>query len=279
MPTVVSVAFREAGRAYYFDPGDLQVKEGDRVLAETARGLELGTVVGGRQEVAEADIPQPLKPLVRVATAADIERDAENRELEKQAMAICAEKIRAHGLAMKLIECDYTFDRSRVVFFFGAEGRVDFRKLVRDLASALKTRIELRQVGVRDEAKLMGDVGPCGRELCCATFLTTFDPVAIRMAKEQGLSLNPAKISGVCGRLMCCLRYEHDFYQEKRRELPRVGSWVVTDRGEGKVTDVNVLTQRVVVQVPDYGQLEAPASAVRPAPKRDDRPEDRTRQQ
>lgn len=270
MPTVVSVTFREAGRAYYFDPRELEVGEGDRVLAETSRGLELGTVVAGRQEVADAQITPPLKPLARIATEADVAQDAGNRTLEEQAMAICAEKVRAHGLAMKLIECDYTFDRSRVVFFFGAEGRVDFRKLVRDLAASLRTRIELRQVGVRDEAKLLGDVGPCGRQLCCATFLTNFDPVAIRMAKEQGLSLNPAKISGVCGRLMCCLRYEHEFYHEKRKELPRVGAHVMTERGEGRVVDVNVLSERLVVRIPDWGQLEVPASEVTPAPKSSD---------
>jgi len=264
MPTVVSVIFREGGRAYYFDPRELEVSEGDRVITETSRGLELGTVIAGRKEVPDEAITPPLRPLVRLATAADLEQDAENRKLEEKALQVCQQSIEAHGLPMKLIECEYTFDRSRVIFYFGAEGRVDFRKVVRDVAAVLRTRIELRQVGVRDEARLLGDVGPCGRPLCCTTFLADFEPVAIRMAKEQGLSLNPAKISGVCGRLMCCLRFEHDFYRENRKKLPNIGTRVITQGGEGKVVGVNVLAQRVTVQIPDWGQLEVPASDIRP---------------
>lgn len=263
MPTVVSVIFRRGGRAYYFDPVELEVAEGDRVITETSRGLEMGTVVEGRKDVPEDAITPPLRPVVRLATEADLEQDAENRQLEEKALQVCQQSIEAHGLPMKLIECEYTFDRSRVIFYFGAEGRVDFRKVVRDVAAVLRTRIELRQVGVRDEAKLLGDVGPCGRPLCCVTFLTDFEPVAIRMAKEQGLSLNPTKLSGVCGRLMCCLRFEHDFYRENRNKLPKIGARVITERGEGKVVGVNVLAQRVAVQIPDWGQLEVPATDVR----------------
>lgn len=260
MPKVVAVSFRPAGKVYYFSPGELEVKEGQKVLAETGRGLEFGEVVQGPREVPEGELNGPPKPLLRVATPEDWSRQEANREREADAVRLCMEKIAEHGLPMKLTGARYTFDRRRLVFYFTAASRVDFRKLVRELASMFRTRIELRQIGVRDEAKIVGGLGPCGRELCCGRFLRDFEPVAIRMAKSQGLALNPSKISGVCGRLMCCLRYESETYEHGRRALPKVGSIVATPVGEGKVTDLNVLRQTVRVQIPERGPVEVAAA-------------------
>jgi cell fate regulator YaaT (PSP1 superfamily) len=262
MPKVVYVCFRRAGRRYQFDAADLDVKPGDEVVARTARGLEIGIVRGAAREVAESDLKEELKPLVRRATEDDLRRDEENAEREREAMRIGAEKIAKHGLAMKLIEAQVTLDGSRTVLHFSAEGRVDFRALVRDLARALHTRVELHQVGVRDEAKMRGGLGHCGRPLCCASFLTDFDPVGIKMAKEQDLSLNPQKISGVCGRLMCCLNFEYGFYRDAKKNLPKVGSHIDTEQGPGKISEINVLRRRIRVTLDEGGQIELPMSAV-----------------
>ena len=227
---------------YYFAPGEHTLKIGDKVIVETARGIECGEVAMGNKEVAEEEIPQPLKNVIRVATQEDLAHVAENAAREKSAFAICSKKIEAHKLEMKLVDVEYTFDNSKILFYFTADGRVDFRELVKDLASVFRTRIELRQIGVRDEAKMLGGLGVCGRPLCCSTFLGGFQPVSIKMAKEQGLSLNPVKISGTCGRLMCCLKYEQEAYQDLLRTTPTVNSLVMTPEGRGVVTDVNLLT-------------------------------------
>ena len=213
MVKIVGVRFRNAGKVYYFDPKDYKIRVGDHVIVETARGVEYGTVTGKVQEVPEGKVVQPLKPVIRVANAEDDAKAKKNREKEKEAMQICKEKIRKHELEMKLIDAEYTFDNNKVLFYFTADGRIDFRELVKDLASVFRTRIELRQIGVRDETKILGGIGSCGRPLCCSTFLSEFAPVSIRMAKEQNLSLNPTKISGVCGRLMCCLKNEEETYE------------------------------------------------------------------
>ena len=215
--TVIGVRFKEAGKIYYFDPGDLSITTSDHVIVETARGVEYGSVVVGLKEVDDSEVVPPLKKVIRIATTDDDDRVAENAFREKEAFAICLEKIEQHTLPMKLIDVEYTFDNSKVIFFFTADGRVDFRELVKDLATVFRTRIELRQIGVRDEAKMLGGIGFCGRELCCHTFLGDFAPVSIKMAKEQSLSLNPSKISGICGRLLCCLKYENDVYVENRK--------------------------------------------------------------
>lgn len=214
MPIVIGVRFKPAGKIYYFDPDTHQIKSDDKVIVETARGIEFGYVVVGPKDISDEEVIQPLKKVLRVATEGDIQQVKVNKEKEKDAFNICAEKIIAHNLPMKLIDVEYTFDNSKIIFFFTAEGRVDFRELVKDLAAIFRTRIELRQIGVRDEAKMLGGIGACGRVLCCHSFLGEFEPVSIKMAKEQNLSLNPAKISGICGRLMCCLKYENDVYQE-----------------------------------------------------------------
>lgn len=215
--TVIGVRFKEAGKIYYFDPGDFNITTNDHVIVETARGIEYGSVVVGLKEVDDSEVVPPLKKVIRIATADDDARVEENAFREKEAFAICLEKIEQHNLPMKLIDVEYTFDNSKVIFFFTADGRVDFRELVKDLATVFRTRIELRQIGVRDEAKMLGGIGFCGRELCCHTFLGDFAPVSIKMAKEQNLSLNPSKISGICGRLLCCLKYENDVYVENRK--------------------------------------------------------------
>ena len=231
MTKVIGVRFRTAGKIYFFDPGKLNIKRNDHVIVETARGIEYGTVVGNPREVEDSKVIQPLKPVLRIATERDDEQEANNKLKEKDAFKICLEKIKKHGLEMKLIDAEYTFDNNKVLFYFTADGRIDFRDLVKDLASVFKTRIELRQIGVRDETKILGGIGICGRELCCHSHLSEFVPVSIKMAKEQNLSLNPTKISGVCGRLMCCLKHEEETYEELNRRLPNVGDHVTTDDG------------------------------------------------
>ena len=223
MTKVIGVRFRKAGKVYYFSPGEEDIKTGQHVIVETARGVEYGYVVLGTHEVDDKKVIQPLKPVIRMATEADEETERKNKEKEKEAFKICLEKIKKHDLDMKLIDTEYTFDNNKVLFYFTADGRIDFRELVKDLASVFKTRIELRQIGVRDETKIVGGIGICGRPLCCASYLSEFIPVSIKMAKEQNLSLNPTKISGVCGRLMCCLKYEEDTYEELNSKLPNVG--------------------------------------------------------
>ena len=250
MTKVIGVRFRTAGKIYFFAPGKLNIQTGDKVIVETARGVEFGTVVTGEKEVEDDKIMQPLKPVIRIATAEDKKKEAKNRDKEKEAFGICLEKIRKHGLEMKLIDAEYTFDNNKVLFYFTADGRIDFRELVKDLASVFRTRIELRQIGVRDETKIRGGIGICGRPLCCHTYLSEFAPVSIKMAKEQNLSLNPTKISGVCGRLMCCLTNEEETYEELNSHLPSNGDHVTTPEGlRGDVQSVNVLRQLVKVVV------------------------------
>lgn len=250
MIKVIGVRFRRAGKIYFFNPEKLKIAGQEQVIVETARGVEFGTVVTGPQEVPEAEIAQPLKPVIRVATPEDRKKEVRNKEKEKEAFDICLQKIRKHGLEMKLIDAEYTFDNNKVLFYFTADGRIDFRELVKDLASVFRTRIELRQIGVRDETKIRGGIGICGRELCCNTYLTDFSPVSIRMAKEQNLSLNPTKISGVCGRLMCCLTNEEKAYEELNKSLPNVGDKVTTPEGlRGEVQSVNILRKQVKVIV------------------------------
>ena len=250
MIKVIGVRFRAAGKIYYFDPVGMEIKTGDNVIVETARGIEFGYVVLGSREVEEDKVIQPLKPVIRMATEEDRRIEARNKEKEKEAFAICLEKIRKRGLEMKLIDAEYTFDNNKVLFYFTADGRIDFRELVKDLAAVFKTRIELRQVGVRDETKILGGIGIYGRPLCCHSYLSEFIPVSIKMAKEQNLSLNPSKISGVCGRLMCCLKNEEETYQVLNSKLPNVGDFVTTDDGlKGEVHSVNVLRQLIKVLV------------------------------
>ncbi len=259
MKKIIGVRFRTAGKVYFFDPGKYTVKRGDHVIVETVRGIEYGTVVSPANEIAEDKLTQPLKSVLRVATERDDEQEKQNREKEKEAFKICQEKIRKHGLDMKLIDAEYTFDNNKVLFYFTADGRIDFRELVKDLASVFRTRIELRQIGVRDETKILGGIGICGRPLCCHSYLSEFAPVSIKMAKEQNLSLNPTKISGVCGRLMCCLKNEEETYEELNRKLPGVGDHVTTDDNlKGEVHSVNVLRQmvKVLVEAGDEKELK-----------------------
>lgn len=267
MIKVIGVRFRTAGKIYFFDPLAYEIKKGDHVIVETARGIEFGTVVGAPREVEEDKVIQPLKPVLRIATPKDVEQEAANREKEKEAFKICLEKIHKHGLAMKLIDAEYTFDNNKVLFYFTADGRIDFRELVKDLAAVFKTRIELRQIGVRDETKILGGIGICGRPLCCHTHLSEFIPVSIKMAKEQNLSLNPTKISGVCGRLMCCLKHEEETYEELNRRLPNVGDPVTTKDGQkGEVHSINILRQlvKVIVENGDEKEIhEYPADELR----------------
>lgn len=258
MIRVIGVRFRTAGKIYFFDPLHFEIKKGDHVIVETARGIEYGTVVSGIREVEDDKVVQPLKSVIRIATERDHEQEAANKAKEKDAYKICLEKIHRHGLEMKLIDAEYTFDNNKVLFYFTADGRIDFRELVKDLASVFKTRIELRQIGVRDETKIMGGIGICGRPLCCHSYLSDFIPVSIKMAKEQNLSLNPTKISGVCGRLMCCLKNEEETYEELNRRLPNVGDYVTTEDGlKGEVQSVNVLRQlvKVIVDVDDEKEI------------------------
>ena len=259
MIKVIGVRFRQAGKIYNFSPADFQVKVGDHVIVETARGIEYGSVVQGIREVADDKVIMPLKSVIRIATEEDDKKAIENNEKEKKAFKICKEKIAKHGLEMKLIETEYTFDNNKVLFYFTADGRIDFRELVKDLALVFKTRIELRQVGVRDETKMLGGIGICGRPLCCNTYLSEFIPVSIKMAKEQSLSLNPTKISGICGRLMCCLKNEQEAYEELNSNLPDIGEKVKTFDGfKGEVVSVNVLRQKVkiVVEVDDEREIK-----------------------
>ena len=259
MIRVIGVRFRTAGKIYYFDPGKLDIKKSDHVIVETARGIEYGTLVGDPKEEEDDKVVQPLKAVLRVATPKDDEQEAANKQREKEAFKICLEKIRKHDLQMKLIDAEYTFDNNKVLFYFTADGRIDFRELVKDLASVFKTRIELRQIGVRDETKILGGIGICGRPLCCHTHLSEFAPVSIKMAKEQNLSLNPTKISGVCGRLMCCLKNEEETYEELNRRLPNVGDFVTTEDGlKGEVHSVNGLRQlvKVIVDVDDEKEIQ-----------------------
>ena len=250
MVKVIGVRFRQAGKIYYFDPLDFDIEVGQHVIVETARGIEYGLVLTGPREVADDKVIQPLKPVIRVATPEDDEIELKNKEKEKSAFHICLEKIAKHKLEMKLIDAEYTFDNNKVLFYFTADGRIDFRELVKDLAAVFKTRIELRQIGVRDETKILGGIGICGRTLCCHSHLSEFAPVSIKMAKEQNLSLNPTKISGVCGRLMCCLKNEEETYEDLNSKLPNVGDYVTTDDGlKGEVHSVSVLRQLVKVIV------------------------------
>ena len=250
MTKVIGVRFRTAGKIYYFSPGKLKIRSGDHVIVETARGIEYGYVVMGVKDVDDEKVVQPLKSVIRLATEQDDRQSEANRQKEKEAFAICLEKIRKHGLDMKLIDAEYTFDNNKVLFYFTVDGRIDFRELVKDLASVFKTRIELRQIGVRDETKILGGYGICGRELCCHAHQSEFLPVSIKMAKEQNLSLNPAKISGMCGRLMCCLKHEQETYEELNSRLPGIGDGVTArDGSKGEVSSVNVLRQTVKVIV------------------------------
>lgn len=257
MIKVVGVRFRTAGKIYFFDPVKFHIKKGAHVIVETARGVEYGTVVGDVKEVEDEKVVQPLKPVLRIATSRDDEQEVANKIKEKDAFKICLEKIQKHKLEMKLIDAEYTFDNNKVLFYFTADGRIDFRELVKDLAAVFKTRIELRQIGVRDETKIRGGIGICGRPLCCHTHLSEFVPVSIKMAKEQNLSLNPTKISGVCGRLMCCLKHEEETYEDLNRKLPSIGDFVTTEDGlKGEVQSVNVLRQLVKVIVTKEDEKE-----------------------
>lgn len=253
MVIVVGVRFKKAGKIYYFDPDNIDIKKDDYVIVETARGIEFGQAVVGIKQISEEEIVPPLKKVLRVATEEDVAVNEGNIRKEKEAFETCLRKIEGHNLDMKLIDVEYTFDNNKVIFYFTADGRVDFRELVKDLAAIFKTRIELRQIGVRDESKMIGGLGPCGRTLCCSTFLGEFAPVSIKMAKEQSLSLNPTKISGICGRLMCCLKYEHDMYERILERMPSVGSIVMTPNGKGIVVETNTLLEivKVKVKLPD----------------------------
>ncbi|MBT2684367.1 stage 0 sporulation family protein [Bacillus sp. ISL-37] len=250
MYDVVGVRFKKAGKIYYFDPGDLSIQKDEFIIVETVRGVEYGRVVTPRKQVGEKDVVLPLKKVVRIADQKDRLIVEENKTAAKEAYDVCSDKVNEHQLDMKLVDVEYTFDRNKVIFYFTADGRVDFRELVKDLASIFRTRIELRQIGVRDEAKMLGGIGPCGRMLCCSTFLGDFDPVSIKMAKDQNLSLNPTKISGLCGRLMCCLKYENDEYESAKEQLPDLGEMIVTPDGTGKVVGLNILERVMKVDIP-----------------------------
>jgi len=257
MATVISVRFKPAGKAYFFDPGALEIKKGEYVIVDTARGTECGEVVAGCHQVPDASVVRPLKTVVRMADSVDVRRMHQNRADEEKAFAICEERIRKHKLEMKLVEVEYLLDRSKILFYFTADGRIDFRELVKDLAGVFHTRIELRQIGVRDESKMLGGLGICGQPFCCSRFLNDFQPVSIKMAKEQGLSLNPTKISGSCGRLMCCLAYEQKAYEYLNRITPQVGSEVKTPDGVGTVTEVNLISGYLKVRLEKGDTIQA----------------------
>lgn len=262
---VVGVRFKRAGKIYYFDPGDMRPEVEDQVVVETARGIEYGDVVVGTTFIADEEVVAPLKKVLRKVTDEDRRQMQENREKEARAFQVGLDKIAAHGLPMKLVGVEQTFDGNKIIFYFTADGRIDFRELVKDLAAVFRTRIELRQIGVRDEAKMIGGLGCCGRELCCSTWLSDFASVSIRMAKDQNLSLNPTKISGICGRLMCCLKYENDTYELAREEFPEVGSRVVTPQGEGKVTGINIFKKTVTVELQESKAVkEYPGNEITP---------------
>ena len=248
---IVGVNFREAGKIYFFSPGELKLSVGERVIVETSRGVEMGTVKVANKIVSSSEIVSPLKPVTRCATPSDIQHYEKNRAAEEEAIAICQKKVEAHNLGMKLVGAEYTFDNSKLIFYFTCESRVDFRELVRDLASTFRTRIELRQIGIRDEAKMLGGIGVCGRKLCCSGFLSDFVQVSIKMAKEQNFSLNSSKVSGACGRLMCCLRYEHEIYEEAIKQTPPNGSVVKTPDGEGVVIETKPLAREIKVRLND----------------------------
>ncbi|MCM3786475.1 stage 0 sporulation family protein [Neobacillus mesonae] len=256
MYSVVGVRFKKAGKIYYFDPLDLPIEKDSSVIVETARGIEYGKVVIGKKVVGESDVVLPLKKVIRIAGETDANVVEENKLAARDAFGTCLNKIKEHGLKMKLVDVEFTFDRNKIIFYFTAEGRVDFRELVKDLASIFRTRIELRQIGVRDEAKMLGGIGPCGRILCCSSWLGDFEPVSIKMAKDQSLSLNPTKISGLCGRLMCCLKFEHDNYESVKEELPAVGKLVVTSLGEGKVVGIHAGNRTVHVQLFEINKVK-----------------------
>ena len=260
MPLVVGVSFKKAGKVYYFDPAGIQLHEGDCVIAETSRGSEFGEIMLEPKEVPNEEIVPPLRKVIRKATEGDFRREESNREKEKRAYATCQQKIQSHNLPMKLIDAEYCFDGSQVTFFFSAESRVDFRDLVKDLAGALRTKVQLHQVGVRDEAKLFGGLGPCGRALCCSTFMSDFEPVSMKMAKEQSLFLNPLKFSGTCGKLMCCLKYEYANYKEAKSRLPSTGMMVETPKGPGKVVELNIIGETANVEFEDGTHVRYPAS-------------------
>ena len=249
MGTIIGVQFQKNGKLYYFDANGLTVKPGDYVIVDTVHGYDLGEVALGTRDLEEGESSPALKKAIRIATEQDVQHARDNRQKEKEAFSICQKKIAEHKLEMKLVSVEYAFDNSKILFFFTANGRVDFRSLVKDLASIFKMRIELRQIGVRDEAKMLGGLGPCGRPICCGTFLDQFQPVSIKMAKEQNLSLNPTKISGVCGRLMCCLKYEQEHYEMTRKKMPKIGREVITPDGTGPVTDLNVVKETVFVRI------------------------------
>ena len=255
MYNVVGVRFKKAGKIYYFDPGDLSIQKDSYVIVETVRGVEYGKVVIGPKQVDENDVVLPLKKVLRIADQKDRLIVEENRAAAKEAYAVCNEKVTTHQLDMKLVDVEYTFDRNKIIFYFTADGRVDFRELVKDLAGIFRTRIELRQIGVRDEAKMLGGIGPCGRMLCCSTFLGDFEPVSIKMAKDQNLSLNPTKISGLCGRLLCCLKYENDEYESAKKALPDLGQVIDTPLGSGKVVGVNILGRILQINIPELDRV------------------------
>ena len=258
MAEVIGVRFKEVGKVYYFDPLDNKLSVGDRVIVETARGLECGEVAVSNKSVSDEEVKQPLKPLIRIATEKDLNHVVENHLREKEAYKICEKKIDAHKLEMKLVNVEYTFDNSKIIFYFTADGRVDFRALVKDLAGVFRTRIELRQIGVRDEAKMLGGLGVCGRPFCCTRFMGDFQPVSIKMAKEQGLSLSPVKISGTCGRLMCCLKYEQEAYTDLLRHTPKVGAIVKTPDGKGLVVETNLIARTLKVKLDNTPEDVAP---------------------
>lgn len=256
MQKIVGVRFKKIGKVYFFDPKGFELKKGQSVIVETARGVELGEIAIENRNIDESKIVAPLKPILRIATDEDKKKYEENEEKAKEAYDICIEKITEHNLDMKLVDVEYTFDNSKLLFYFTADGRIDFRDLVKDLAAIYKTRIELRQIGVRDEVKMLGGLGMCGRELCCCKHLTDLNPVSIKMAKEQGLSLNPTKISGVCGRLMCCLKHEQEVYEEKLSRLPNVGAIVKTPDGQGVVEEVETLKEKIKVKIENEGNVQ-----------------------
>jgi cell fate regulator YaaT (PSP1 superfamily) len=253
---VVGVRFKKAGKIYYFDPSEITVPNDEFVIVETVRGIEYGKVVISNKQVSEDDVVLPLKKVLRIADPKDKLTVEENKAAAQEAYEVCEQKVVEHGLDMKLVDVEYTFDRNKVIFYFTADGRVDFRELVKDLAAIFRTRIELRQIGVRDEAKMLGGIGPCGRMLCCSTFLGDFEPVSIKMAKDQNLSLNPSKISGLCGRLMCCLKYENDEYENAKEALPDMGEFIATPHGRGKVVGLNILERVIQVELTDERVVE-----------------------